>query len=211
MPPHCNDLHSLPIGRSAPWARALYLMLIPAAAAAAPLEVTVSGPTGAPLADAVVSVYVRGVAAASAPGTTAQIAQRGKRFDPGVLVIQTGTSVNFPNFDTVRHHVYSFSPIKPFELKLYAATPAAPVLFDKPGTAALGCNIHDVMSAFVRVVDTPYFAKTDAQGKAQLDVPAGSHTMKVWHALMPIDTEPAAQPVSVAAGGSALGVKAGSN
>jgi plastocyanin len=158
------------------------------------------------MSEAVVSVQVRGAAPSAAPGTSAQMAQRKKRFDPGVLAVQAGTAVAFPNFDTVRHHVYSFSAIKTFELKLYAATPAAPVVFDKPGTAVLGCNIHDTMTSFVRVVDTPYFAKTGADGKALIDVPAGSHSMKVWHPGLAADREPAAQAVTVAGGGSAVTV-----
>jgi hypothetical protein len=88
--------------------------------------------------------------------------------------------VNFPNFDTVRHHVYSFSAIKPFEIKLYAGTPADPVLFDKPGTATLGCNIHDRMLGYIHVVDTPYFGVTDANGELTLDLPHGEHRVRVW-------------------------------
>ena len=69
-----------------------------------------------------------------------------------LLIVQTGTAVNFPNFDTVRHHVYSFSPIKVIDIKLYSGTPTEPVVFDKPGVAALGCNIHDRMSAYVEAM-----------------------------------------------------------
>jgi hypothetical protein len=106
-----------------------------------------------------------------------------------VLVIQTGTSVNFPNFDTVRHHVYSFSPIKVFETKLYSGTPSEPTIFDKPGIAALGCNIHDRMSAHIVVVDTALFAKTDASGMARFaDLPAGEHQLKAWFSGMKTPT-----------------------
>jgi hypothetical protein len=55
-------------------------------------------------------------------------------------------------------------------------------VFDKAGTVVLGCNIHDQMLAFVYVVDTPYFAKTDASGKVKLsDIPNGDYILKVWH------------------------------
>jgi hypothetical protein len=82
----------------------------------------------------------------------------------------------------VRHHVYSFSPAKPFELKLYTGTAASPVVFDKPGIAVLGCNIHDNMTAWVVVVDTPYFGRSAAPGKVTLaNVPAGSYSLRVWH------------------------------
>jgi plastocyanin len=96
------------------------------AAGAAALSVSVTDRAGAPLADAVVYVMVRGAKALAEPGTTAQIGQRERQFTPRITVIQTGTSVTFPNFDTVRHHVYSFSPIQKFELKLYAGTPTVP-------------------------------------------------------------------------------------
>ncbi len=163
--------------------------------AAAPLTVSVSDATGRPLADAVVYVLLRGVAQSAAPGATAQIGQRERRFQPHVSVVQTGTAVAFPNFDTVRHHVYSFSPIRKFELKLYAGTPSEPVVFDKAGTAVLGCNIHDRMSAFVHVVDTPLFAQTGADGKATLDVPAGEHRLRAWHARLPDALPPLDQPL----------------
>ena len=125
----------------------------------------VSEATGQPLAQAAVSVYVKGTPVQAAAGTSADLAQRHKAFAPNLLVVQTGTAVNFPNLDTVRHHVYSFSPVKPFEIKLYAGTPSKPVMFDKPGTATLGCNIHDRMVAAIHVVDTPYFGVTDDAGR----------------------------------------------
>lgn len=157
----------------------------PALAAAAPLTVSVSDAAGRPLAQAVVYVLLRGVTQSAAPGVTAQIGQRERQFLPHVSVVQTGTAVAFPNFDTVRHHVYSFSPIRRFELKLYAGTPSEPVVFDKAGTAVLGCNIHDRMSAFVHVVDTPLFAQTGVDGKVTLDVPIGEHRLRAWHARLP--------------------------
>jgi hypothetical protein len=96
--------------------------------------------------------------------------------------VQTGTAVSFPNFDTVRHHVYSISPIKVLDIKLYSGTPTKPEVFDKPGVAALGCNIHDRMSAHIVVVDTPIFARTDGKGQASFDLPPGEHVVKAWHA-----------------------------
>ena len=150
---------------------------------AAPREFTVVDADDRPLADAVVAVELRGAKAAPTAALV-EMAQRQRKFEPVVLPVQTGTAVSFPNFDTVRHHVYSFSPAKTFELKLYAGTPAEPVRFDKPGVAVLGCNIHDRMAAWVVVVDTPLFAKTDAAGKATLDVPDGDHRVKLWHASL---------------------------
>ncbi len=152
--------------------------------AAAVLEVTVVDGAGAPLAHAV--VYARAArAVAAAPAPTPAIVQRQKAFHPFVSVIQAGTAVAFPNEDTVRHHVYSFSPAKVFELKLYIGTPREPVLFDKTGVVVLGCNIHDQMLAYVVVVETPFFAKTDAAGRAVLELPEQQYAVAAWHPSMP--------------------------
>lgn len=148
--------------------------------AAAPLVVTVTDAAGKPVEAAVVVVVVAGAAKAAPAGTAAQVSQQGRQFVPQVTVVQVGTAVSFPNLDTVRHHVYSFSPVKKFELKLYAGTPSTPVVFDQPGTAVLGCNIHDRMSAWVVVVETPYFATTDASGQARIELPAGEHLLRAW-------------------------------
>ncbi len=151
------------------------------AAMAVPLSVKVTSPDGKAMAEAVVGVLVRGQRSA-ATDAAVQIVQRDRQFQPAVTAVQTGTSVQFPNLDTVRHQVYSFSPAKRFELRLYAGTPSTPVVFDKAGVAALGCNIHDGMSAWVVVMDTPHIARTDASGVAVLDVPAGQHKVQTWHA-----------------------------
>lgn len=147
---------------------------------AAPQAILVTNEAGQPVAQAAVSVLVKGVRATAPSGATASMAQRGRAFQPTVLVVQTGTPVLFPNFDTVRHHVYSFSPIRKFEIKLYAGTPAAPVVFDKAGTATLGCNIHDQMLGYIHVVDTPHFGLTGTDGQVNLDLPAGEHRVQVW-------------------------------
>ena len=114
--------------------------------------------------------------------STALIDQVGREFVPLVSVVQTGALVSFPNKDNIRHQVYSFSPAKTFELRLYSGTQASPVVFDKPGLVTLGCNIHDNMIAYALVVDSPWFAKTDAAGKALLDgLPAGDYEIHAWH------------------------------
>ncbi len=127
----------------------------------------------------------------------AAIEQKNKTFLPLVTVIQTGATITFPNRDSVRHHVYSFSPAKTFELKLYSGLPSTPVLFDKPGTVTLGCNIHDQMLAYVQVVDTPYFAKTDPAGVAKINLPSGSYLLKVWHYSLAKENVPAEQALAV--------------
>lgn len=158
------------------------LLVASVGANAVPWVVQVRNAAGGPLANAVVAVQINGQSAKTGPQTTAQMAQRARQFEPHVLVVQTGTAVSFPNFDTVRHHVYSFSATKTFDIKLYAGTPASPVVFDSAGVATLGCNIHDRMGAHVVVVDTPLFAKSDAAGTATFEVPAGEHVLLFWHA-----------------------------
>jgi plastocyanin len=108
--------------------------------------------------------------------------QVNKEFVPYVRVIFAGTSVSFPNKDNIRHHVYSFSPAKKFELPLYSGVSAPAVLFDKTGVVVLGCNIHDWMIGYIYVADTPFFAKTDKGGQAALaNLPAGEYQLRVWH------------------------------
>ena len=138
---------------------------------------------GKPVPLAVVSVMVKG-ATVNGAVVVADMGQRERRFAPTVVAIPVGGSVNFPNFDTVRHHVYSFSNTRKFEIKLYTGTPTAPVVFDKAGTATLGCNIHDTMVGYVHVVDTPYYGVTDTNGKVSIDLPDGEHKARIWTPAM---------------------------
>lgn len=167
----------------------LYLMLGLMTARASDLQVEVTDTNGQELVDAV--VYLEGQNGnRSGAASLVEISQKGKKFHPLVTVVQMGTNVNFPNKDSVRHHVYSFSPAKKFELKLYSGLPATPVLFDKAGTAVLGCNIHDTMLAYVHVVDSTYFDKTDSTGIATLQaIPDGQYQLKVWHYALKKDNE----------------------
>ncbi len=173
----------------------------PALAGAVKLNFT--GADGAPLADAVALLEPVGAKVAVKPMADAEISQSKRQFHPRVTLVTTGTRVSFPNFDTVRHQVYSFSPIKTFELKLYAGVPAVPVLFDKPGFAVLGCNIHDSMAAWVVVADTPWSARSSSNGSARIDaVPPGSYRLRLWHPGLPTNTE--APPIALTVGAAEL-------
>jgi len=168
------------------------------AALAGTVTVTVKDAAGRPLQDAVVQLDSPAAAQAVRAGADQAIVQRDRTFVPSVTVLTKGTAVTFPNEDSVRHHVYSFSPAKRFELKLYTGTPTSPVVFDKPGMAVLGCNIHDQMIAWVHVVETPYHGKTNAQGQVEMPrVPAGRYQLGVWHARLPESQAPFRQAVSV--------------
>jgi plastocyanin len=118
---------------------------------------------------------------AKAGSKTALMDQQARKFVPQVLVVQTGTVVSFPNNDTVSHQVYSFSPARPFQLPLYKGEAHTPITFDRPGLVVLGCNIHDEMVGYVYVTESPYYAKTDSDGRALIhDVPAGRYQLDVW-------------------------------
>lgn len=193
-----SGLHSTPAGASLAALRAVVLGLVMTGASASvratDLEVRVVDGRGRPLADAVVFLESPAAQAAARALPRAEIAQADRRFLPEVTVVPVGTPVHFPNRDTVRHHVYSFSPAKRFEIKLYVGTPEQPVVFDRPGIAVLGCNIHDQMAAWVVIVQTPWYAKTDAQGFARWsDVGPGSYRLRTWHASLPVGDVPADQ------------------
>jgi plastocyanin len=169
----------------------LAVLALPLAAGAAgvSLDARVATPSGKPVQDAAV-VLEPLAAAAPAPkkhphaAAHAVIEQRGAEFAPYVTVVQTGAAVDFPNNDTVRHHVYSFSQPKRFEIKLYAGKPGQPITFDKPGEVVIGCNIHDWMEAYVLVVESPYFGKTGADGQVRIaGLPAGRYRLRLWHPL----------------------------
>jgi plastocyanin len=165
-------------------AMAALVMTCPTLSLAADVEVAVHDLNAQPLMDAVVFAEPADGAAPPSSHTVAHalIDQVDKEFVPLVSVVRVGTEVSFPNSDNIRHSIYSFSPAKPFTTKLYSGKQAPPVTFDKAGIVVLGCNIHDTMTAWVIVVDTPYFAKTSASGTAALKgLAPGDYHVSVWY------------------------------
>ena len=165
---------------------ATLLLAASALAQTAEIAARIVDESGRPVADAVV-VAVPSDGSLRPPSRPREgvVDQVNKEFTPKVTAILVGTSVSFPNNDNVRHQVYSFSPAKRFELPLYAGEPAQPVVFDKPGVVVLGCNIHDWMVGYVYVSDSPYFAKTDRDGKALIvELPPREYVVRVWHPQM---------------------------
>jgi plastocyanin len=150
--------------------------------AAASLSVRVMDASGKPVRDAVVTLYPAGSAAR--PAHTAGrfvISQQNMQFHPFLTIVPVGSDVSFPNYDNTKHHVYSFSPAKKFELKLFAKDQSRTVHFDKAGVVALGCNIHDQMSAFIVVTDSAWTARTNAQGIVTFaDAPTAPGRVTVW-------------------------------
>jgi plastocyanin len=151
-------------------------------ASAGELSVIVRDARGAPLPDAVVTIPAPAGSSRPAFPWKLEIAQQNRQFAPFVLIAPQGAEVAFPNLDRFRHHVYSFSAGNRFELELYGREERRTVTFRTLGAAAIGCNIHDQMVAFVRVVDTPFAAKTDAAGGAVIaNAPNGPVRVTVWH------------------------------
>ncbi|MCJ7555580.1 MAG: methylamine utilization protein [Gammaproteobacteria bacterium] len=160
----------------------LPLCLLGGAVNAAPLQVTVLDRDNQPVPDVAVYLQPTGAARSVAlPGTTAIMDQIDTRFVPSLLVVQSGTSVEFPNTDTVAHHVYSFSHPNDFKLPLYKGNAHPPVSLESSGIVILGCNVHDNMLGYIVVVDTPLFSKTDKHGTANFDVSPGAvTTVSIW-------------------------------
>jgi plastocyanin len=155
---------------------------------AATIEVSVVDHEGKPIENVVIyatPAAEHGGTHAAAPHADAApqavMDQQNLQFMPHLLVVQSGSSVTFPNTDAVSHHVYSFSETKTFELPLYKGDVHPPVVFDRPGIVVLGCNIHDGMLGYVVVVDTPHFARTNEHGVAVIDgVRNGEYVVAAW-------------------------------
>ncbi|SEQ34156.1 methylamine utilization protein [Nitrosomonas ureae] len=134
-----------------------------------------------PVSQAVISIPTK--IASATDGQKAVMDQINQQFVPHVLTINQGQFVLFPNRDNIRHHVYSFSGPKPFEIKLYKGTPTLPELFDKPGIVVLGCNVHDHMVGYIYVADNNLVAMTNENGVADFEAQVPD-TVKIWHAQL---------------------------
>src|SRR5262245_20357771 len=154
---------------------------------AAPAE-TISGEVkvmegGSGLADASDAlVYFLPERASPVRPETREVTTRDRRFLPRVSAVSVGSTVRFPNQDPIRHNVFSVSPGNRFDVGLYGTGPGKSTTFRNRGVVRLFCNVHQAMSAFVLVLDTPYFTQVDASGRFTLSgVPAGRGTLCVWH------------------------------
>ncbi len=134
------------------------------------------------------------------PQQPAVMEQKGLRFVPHVLAIQTGSTVEFPNYDPLAHNVFSISEAKRFNLGLYGNGTTRRLTFDKPGVVELLCNVHSEMSAYIVVVKNPFFASPGNDGVYRIsDVPAGRHRLRYWRE----NAETEERTVDVPATGSA--------
>ncbi len=128
-----------------------------------------------------VVVYLEG-AGRAAPLPRAVVDQRGQTFIPHVSVVTVGTTVEFPNNDTIFHNVFAYFHAKRFDLGMYPRGTTKRQTFDKKGVVALLCNVHAQMSAYIMVVDTPWYAVTDQTGRFHIpNVQPGRYTLHAWH------------------------------
>lgn len=186
--------------------------VVVASAQAVPvMPVQVVSDRGLPLSNAVVMVYPdSGIGTRPiAFGWRNAMAQRNRAFVPGTLIVARGATVAFPNLDAVRHSVYSFSRAARFEFDLYGQDQTRSQAFPIAGTVAVGCNIHDDMRGYIKVVDTPFAAKTDQNGRVSIaGLPRGTISIRVWHPQLRGRDQEQAFTAAVTAAGTRLSVAA---
>lgn len=161
----------------------------PVTVVASTVHVSINDQNGRSVAGAVVSLAPLDGSHAVKHENTTVIDQRERAFVPQVIAVATGTEVEFPNSDVIRHHVYSFSKPKHFDLKLYSGQSMPSVLFDKSGLVSMGCNIHDWMRGYIYVLDEPYFSVSNESGDAWLNVPPGKYHLVTRHPRQKLEAE----------------------
>jgi plastocyanin len=128
-----------------------------------------------------VVVYVDGARVKPRPAT-ATVVMKGKAFNPHVVVVPVGGTVQFPNEDPIFHNAFSVSGENRFDLALYKRPKVGSFTFQHPGIVKVYCNIHPQMSAVVVVRDNPLFTKAAADGSFTIEnVPPGRYVVKAWH------------------------------
>jgi len=160
------------------------IAMLPFQAQARELDVRVTDAHGAPVPDAVVTAVPRTNSSslpAAAPAKTHVIDQKNETFIPYIEVFRPGDSVVFHNSDHTRHHVYSFAPARQFEFVLTPGESSTPLPLTQAGVIAVGCNIHDQMITYFYVTEAPFVARTDGDGRARIELPAGGFDVRVWH------------------------------
>jgi plastocyanin len=170
------------------------------------LSVSIQDLAGHGVSDVVVTATpLDGRASPSTPAATAVMDQQHLAFMPRVLVVAVGTSVEFPNSDSVSHQVYSFSPAKKFQLPLYKGQSHPPVLFEHAGLVVLGCNIHDQMVGYIYVTEAPYFGQSDSSGVLRLqELKGGTYRLTLWSPLIADSSATLERTVHVEAGASSV-------
>jgi plastocyanin len=172
------------------------------------LSVVVLKKDGKPLSGAVVTAEPESAPVAPPAPLKTVVDQVDLAFVPDISIVPVGSSVSFPNSDSVSHQVYSFSPARRFQLPLYRGRPYPPVAFDQAGIVTLGCNIHDNMLAYVVVTSAPFFGRTDAKGMWSVpNVPQGSYRIRFWHPRLMDSTAMLQQTAQLAADGQPITIR----
>ncbi len=175
-----KTLHVLPLRYISTLNSGIILILYFLSSPVSAWTVTVLDQHGQPAENAV--VHISGESITSSSTDVAIMDQVSRQYSPHVLTIHKNQKVSFPNSDNVRHHVYSFSKTKSFEMKLYAGTPNAPITFENEGVVVLGCNIHDSMLGYIVVYGDGRFGVVDDAGKIVFSEQKKSVTgLNIWH------------------------------
>ncbi len=133
--------------------------------------------------DRMVVTLEGGSAAPKAP-VVALLDQKNARFDPDILIIPTGSTVQFPNSDPIFHNVFSLSKAQTFDLGYYPKGQSRSVTFNHPGIVQVYCHIHSNMYAAIVVTESPWFGKPSDDGSfSWSDVPAGHYELTAWHKI----------------------------
>ncbi|WP_350586241.1 methylamine utilization protein [Pseudoalteromonas sp. RB2-MNA-CIBAN-0110] len=176
----------------------LYVFLLSVSTGVFAANITIKNANNDPLPNAVVWLTAGDPSSVIPPEAPYAMTQQNREFKPRILVVPQNAKVEFPNADSIMHHVYSFSKAKTFELKLYKEHPKAPITFDQTGVVELGCNIHDWMLGYIVVVDSTIFAITDENGNVDLNANAGEYMLSVWHSGFSDISKVESQTINVA-------------
>jgi len=129
-------------------------------------------------------VLLEGGSASPNPPVKATLDQRNERFEPEIVIVPTGSTVEFPNWDPIFHNVFSLSKTQPFDLGFYPKGQIRTVKFNHPGIVQVYCHIHASMYAAIIVTSTPWFSQPSADGSFSWnDVPAGHYRLSAWHKI----------------------------
>jgi plastocyanin len=132
------------------------------------------------------------------------IEQRGREFAPKLTAVSVGSTIAFPNFDSLFHNVFSTSPVTPFDLGMYRNGEAREYTFSKEGVIRVGCNLHSNMSAYIAVVASPHYTVTDGSGAFSFQhLAPGKYKLSAWNER---SKEPVVKEITIKAGKNQLDV-----
>jgi len=162
------------------------------------IQINVQDYKGMPASDMVVYLQPLSGQQLSQSDEIVTVTQQNEAFAPYITVSQTKKQVNFVNQDDITHQIYSADSDNRFSFTIRAGSEHLANAFDHEAEISMGCNIHDWMSGYLLVVDTPYFAKTDAQGQVRFSLSElGQYNIVVWHPQLPTQEHRVIQPQTI--------------